>query len=116
MLPKLAVNHLNLPARDPAALRRFYVDHLGFEEHGRFLWSAGTLLVFVEGSPLGSDSTHFGFRVESVEVLHAWVAEFRKRGIRVDDVRGDATYMTTFIVDPEGNKFELFWEPVREGK
>jgi len=116
MLPKLALNHLNLPARDPAALRRFYVDHLGFEEHGRFLWSGGTLLVFVDGSPLGSDSTHFGFRVESVEVLRAWVAELRKSGIPVDDVRGDATYMTTFVVDPEGNRFELFWEPVPERK
>jgi catechol 2,3-dioxygenase-like lactoylglutathione lyase family enzyme len=96
-------------------IRRFYVDHLGFEEHGRFPWSGGTPLVFVDGSPLGSNTTHFGFRVARVEVLHAWGAELRKRGDRVDDVRGHGTYLTTFIVDPEGNKFELFWEPVPEG-
>ena len=49
MASPLRLNHVNLPARSPAAQRDWYVRTLGFVEHGRFLWSGGTLLVFQEG-------------------------------------------------------------------
>lgn len=104
---KLALNHLNLPARDPTALRRWYVEKLGFAEYGRFLWSAGTLLVFTEGEPLDDERVHFGFRVESIEELRAWAAR-----VGAAAPGGDENYMTTYVRDPEGNVFELFCEPV----
>jgi len=103
---KLALNHLNLPARDPEALRRWYIERLGFEAHGRFLWSHGTLLVFVPGEPLGRNDTHFGFRVDTVDKVREWARRFG------EPARGDDTYCTVFVTDPEGNRFEIFWEPL----
>jgi len=107
----LALNHLNLPARDPDALGRWYVEKLGFQARGRFLWSAGTLLVFVKGEPAGDAVTHFGFRVESLDELRAWAEALRSRGVDVGAIEGDEQYSTVYVRDPEGNTFELFFEP-----
>jgi catechol 2,3-dioxygenase-like lactoylglutathione lyase family enzyme len=112
VLPPLALNHVNLPARDPKALARWYVSKLGFVANGRFLWSAGTLLVFVEGTPIRSRRLHLGFRTRSVRVLERWAKALRRRGVKVPDIEGDATYSYTRIHDPEGNEIELFHEPV----
>jgi catechol 2,3-dioxygenase-like lactoylglutathione lyase family enzyme len=108
----LGLNHLNLPARDPDALRRWYVRMLDFAEHGRFLWSGGTLLVFVKGEPIARSDAHFGFRVESLDELRAWEKRLRERGANPDPIEGDETYSRTFVTDPEGNGFEVFYEPV----
>ena len=115
MPPPLTINHLNLPARDPEALARWYVERLGFSRNGRFLWSGGTLLVFVRGDAIPSGSLHFGFRTGTREDLDAWVATLRARGVEVPPVEGDDVYATTRIVDPEGNEIELFHEPVPAG-
>jgi catechol 2,3-dioxygenase-like lactoylglutathione lyase family enzyme len=109
-LPPLALNHLNLPARDPVALRRWYVDTLGFRANGPFLWSAGTLLVFARGEPLPGGDFHLGFRVGSLADLEGWVARLRGAGVAVGDVEGDAAYSTARLLDPEGNEIELFYE------
>ena len=108
----LRLNHLNLPAHDPSSLRGWYVEILGFAEHGRFLWSGGTLLVFVEGEPLQRADAHLGFRVDSLPELHEWVDRMRARGFDPGNVEGDETYSTVFFEDPEGNRVELFYEPV----
>jgi catechol 2,3-dioxygenase-like lactoylglutathione lyase family enzyme len=110
--PPLALNHVNLPARDPDALGRWYVEKLGFKANRRFLWSAGTLLVFVKGEPVASGALHVGCRVESLGDLRAWVDELRRRGVVVPDIEGDESYATVRIEDPEGNEIELFYEPV----
>jgi catechol 2,3-dioxygenase-like lactoylglutathione lyase family enzyme len=112
--PPLALNHLNLPARDPEALSRWYCDVLGFRANGRFLWSAGTLLVFVRGEPIVSGAFHFGFRTSSPAELRAWVERARVRGATVGDVEGDESYSYARFADPEGNSIELFYEPVPE--
>ena len=115
-LPPVALNHLNLPARDPAALGRWYVETLGFRANGRFLWSAGSLLVFVRGEPLRSGDFHLGFRVGSLADLEAWAARLRGAGVEVGDVEGDADYSSTRLLDPEGNEIELFYEPEPTGE
>jgi catechol 2,3-dioxygenase-like lactoylglutathione lyase family enzyme len=112
VLPPLALNHVNLPARNPKALARWYVRKLGFVANGRFLWSGGSLLVFVPGKPLRSGTVHVGCRVRSVAVLRRWTAALRGRGVKVPDIEGDATYSYARIHDPEGNEIELFHEPV----
>jgi catechol-2,3-dioxygenase len=107
----LAISHLNFPAKDPEALRRWYEETLGFERHGDFLWSAGTLLNIVEGTPIGEESDwHFGFRVESVSALKAWVARLRIRGVKVDEPSIRADYAAVYVSDPEGNTIEIFYE------
>ena len=111
MLPELAINHINLPAVDPAAMRTWYVEKLGFRSQGGFLWSGGTLLVFVKGEPLRGDM-HFGFRLPSIEALRGWVDRLKQAGVPVGEIQGDETYSTVYVQDPEGNVFELFFEPV----
>jgi catechol-2,3-dioxygenase len=109
----LAISHVNFPARDAEALRKWYEEMLGFERHGDFLWSAGTLLNIVEGTPLGKDANwHFGFRVESVSALRSWVNRLRERGVDVGDpsIRGD--YASVYVRDPEENRIEIFYERI----
>lgn len=114
-LPPVELNHLNLPARDPGALGDWYVEKLGFERHGRFLWSGGTLLVFEAGEPLATERVHFGFRLPSLGALVEWTESLRARGVEVPPIEGDERYSTVFLRDPEGNKFEVFWEPEPAG-
>ncbi len=110
MLPPLVINHINIPAQDPQALRAWYVDKLGFESRGGFLWSGGSLLVFVKGEQLRGDM-HFGFRLPSLDALHGWATALREKGVDVPPVEGDETYSSVYVQDPEGNVFELFYEP-----
>jgi catechol 2,3-dioxygenase-like lactoylglutathione lyase family enzyme len=107
----LAISHVNFPAEDAEALRRWYEETLEFERHGDFLWSAGTLLNIVPGKPLGRDANwHFGFRVDSVSALRAWVARLREKGVQVDDPSLHGDYASVYVADPEGNTFEIFYE------
>jgi len=112
MLEPLSINHLNLPASDPEALCQWYVNTLGFQRNGNFLWSGGTLLVFNSGQSLNNKDYHFGFRVSSLAQLELWVAELRERGLDVPDIDGDESYSHVRFTDPEGNGIELFYEPV----
>jgi catechol 2,3-dioxygenase-like lactoylglutathione lyase family enzyme len=99
---------VNLPARDPEALATWYEERLGFQRHGKFLWSAGTLLVFVPGEPV-SKVVHFGFRVETPAEVFEWADRLRARGVDIGEVQS-AEYTTVFGRDPEGNRFEIFWD------
>lgn len=113
--------------KDPMAMNEWYSKHLGIEagEYGAsFLWGAG-----VDGAEEGltqwttfpEDTNYFdpstrdfmiNYRVADLEAL---VSELRKEGVAlIDDV---ATYdygKFVHILDPEGNKIEL-WEPGRKG-
>jgi catechol 2,3-dioxygenase-like lactoylglutathione lyase family enzyme len=113
--PPLALNHLNLPARDPEAQARWYVEKMGFSRNGRFLWSGGTLLVFVKGEAIPSGALHFGFKTATRADLDAWVARLAARGVHVPPVEVDDDYARTLVRDPEGNEIELFHEPVSAG-
>jgi catechol-2,3-dioxygenase len=119
---ELALNHLNLPARDPVALRQWYVSKLGFKiaalsgdtpgppGGGAFLWSGGSLLAFVQGDPVKPDQTHFGFRLASLSELKSWVALLKERGVGTGELQGDDEYSRIYVKDPEGNVIELFYE------
>ena len=102
----LRLTHLNLPARNPAALARWYEAQLGFERRETFLLGPGTLIAFEAGEPLGArGNTHFGFQVDAADVVARWAAHF---GTAVDAAPG---YASTKVRDPEGNCFEIYWEP-----
>jgi catechol-2,3-dioxygenase len=55
---------------------------------------------------------HFGFRLPSIDALRGWVERLRAAGVAVGEIEGDETYSTVYVQDPEGNVFELFFEPV----
>ena len=102
----LRLSHVNLPARDPDALVRWYAEHLGLEARAHFVRGPGTLIAFEPGKPIGPrGNAHIGFEVTSAEEVAAWASRL---GAPVDSEVGSAS---TKLRDPEGNQIEIYWEP-----
>ena len=105
-------------SRDPAALRKWYSDHLGVgpapgsTEHTPWEQMAGP----TEFAPFKSDTTYFGrpeqqwminFRVANLDRM---MGQLKAAGIAVDMEGEDAVGRFARLVDPEGNPIQL-WEP-----
>lgn len=111
-------------AKDPAALREWYRIHLGIDVQAwggtAFRWTDA------EGNPTGgttvwnigaSDNDYYApstapfmvnYRVADLEAL---LAALRAEGCNVIDKTDDSEYgKFGWVLDPEGNKVEL-WEP-----
>lgn len=111
-------------AKDPKALGAWYRDHLGIavEEWGgaAFHWvspenpsGTGTTI----WSPFKEDTNYFAPSAASFMInyrvadLHALLAQLRAEGCEVDAKVEESDYgKFGWVVDPEGNKIEL-WEP-----
>jgi predicted enzyme related to lactoylglutathione lyase len=110
-----------LRARDPAALRAWYKAHLGVDVQdwggAAFQWAddpagtAGGMTVWSigSGSNFGADKAFMvNYRVAD---LHALLAALRSEGCDVLDAVEESEFgRFGWVVDPEGNKVEL-WEP-----
>ncbi len=108
-------------ARDPAALARWYEQHLGIDpvptgEGGKVWEPAGGPTVF---APFKLDTGYFGresqqfmlnFRVGN---LDAMLAQLRAAGIEVPVPEEYPQGRFARVHDPEGNPIEL-WEPKEE--
>ncbi len=108
---------------DPNAMKDWYRDHLGFDtdEYGtNFEWRQGadsSKYGFTQWSPFSDDTKYFkpsdkefmiNYRVENIEWL---VEELKKGGVEIlDEIETYDYGKFVHIVDPEGNKIEL-WEP-----
>lgn len=101
----LQISHVNLPAREPERLARWYETELGMERRGTFLLSAGTLLAFEAGEPIEQrGNSHFGFYADSPATVARWATHF---GTALET---EAGFASTKVRDPEGNWFEIYWE------
>ncbi len=115
-------------SKDPAALNAWYAQHLGLNtnKYGTtFEWrqpddgtpTAGTQKAFTQWTPFGEKTKYFApsdkpfminYRVQDMDWL---LAELKKEGIEtVGEVQSDKAGKFAHIMDPEGNKVEL-WEP-----
>jgi len=111
-------------AKDPVALRAWYQKHLGVDVQAwggaAFSWAdsqgtptGGTTIWSIageegEGFAPSKASFMINYRVEN---LHALVAVLRTEGCNVLDKVEASEYGTfAWVIDPEGNKVEL-WEP-----
>ena len=111
-----------ISAKDPAALRSWYKTHLGVDvqdwggaafrwvdDHGKpiagtTVWSIG------DGSYFSPSQASFmvNYRVADV---HGVLDQLRKEGCQVVDKVEESEYGTFgWVMDPEGNKIEL-WQP-----
>jgi len=110
-------------AEDPEKLKSWYATHLGFEES-----DYGASIVWLEKdtsntprtewTPFAKDTTYFSpsekpfmvnFRVENLVTL---LAVLREEGVTITGAMEEHAYgKFAWILDPEGNKIEL-WEPV----
>jgi len=110
-------------AQDPAAMRHWYATHLGLrtDEWGtNFEWrqaEEGTKKGFTQWGPFAQRTTYFqpsakpfmiNYRVENLEWLLAQLKT--ERVTVVGDVKVEPYGKFAWIMDPEGNKVEL-WEP-----
>lgn len=109
-------------ARDPAALRAWYRTHLGIDVQD---WG-GTAFRWVDdaGKPVGGttawsigDGANFAPGTASFMVnyrvadLHGLLAQLRSEGCEVLEPMDDPAFgRFGWVIDPEGNKVEL-WEP-----
>jgi len=109
---------------DPEKMKKWYSEHLGLktDEYGtNFEWrksSDPTMKGFTVWSPFSNDSKYFepskkefmiNYRVDNIEAL---IDVLRKEGVTIlDDIDSSEYGKFIHIMDPEGNKIEL-WEPV----
>ena len=113
-------------SKDPKALAAWYKTHLGIEveEWGgaAFRWKGpgnpegGGTTVW---SPFAADTSYFApstatFMINyRVEDLHAVLAALRAEGVQVEEKIDESEYgKFGWVVDPEGNKLELWQPPV----
>ena len=111
-------------AKDPVALRAWYKTHLGIDVQAwggaAFTWTddqgnpvKGTTIWLIgseEGDPFAPSRSSFmiNYRVED---LGALLQALRKEGCKVLDKTDESEYgRFGWVVDPEGNKVEL-WQP-----
>jgi predicted enzyme related to lactoylglutathione lyase len=112
---------------DPVKLREWYKNHLGLpvETWGCMMDLNNPELSKVEGytvwSPFKEDTKYFEpsdkpFMLNfMVEDLHALLAELKKDGVHVLDKTEESEFgKFGWIMDPEGNKIELWQPPLKE--
>ncbi len=119
----LGIGGIFFKAKDPARLKAWYRDHLGLpaDEQGETMFpmqgGPGSFLIW---APFPEDTTYFepskapfmlNFRVKD---LHAMLAQLRAAGATVDEKVQEEPYgKFGWVMDPEGNRIEL-WEPPEE--
>jgi predicted enzyme related to lactoylglutathione lyase len=103
-------------AKDPVALRAWYKKHLGIDVQdwggAAFTWTdAGTTIWSVGDGKYFAPSTATFMINYRVEDLAALLKTLRDEGCEVLDKTDDSEYgKFGWVMDPEGNKIEL-WQP-----
>ena len=121
----LGIGGVFLKANDPEKLTAWYKEHLGFEveEWGgvAFQENAGADLQpkrqsHIVWSPFEAKTGYFkpsdkpfmiNYRVQDLDAV---VAQLRKEGVNVEETERPEFGYFDWIMDPEGNRIEL-WEP-----
>jgi 2-hydroxychromene-2-carboxylate isomerase len=104
--PALRLAHVNLAARDPKSLARWYADTFGFQARGAFAWGPMGLLSFEPGDPSHAHPNfHIGFEVQTRTEVAGWARRFDA------PLEEEPGYAATRVRDPEGNAIEIYWEP-----
>jgi catechol 2,3-dioxygenase-like lactoylglutathione lyase family enzyme len=97
------LDHLNMPARDPEGLARWYAQTFGLQADGHRVRGPGVLIAFQAGEPVKrAPELHTGFRVSSLQALNEWASKFGqpiKKGEEFNAIR---------IFDPEDNCLEIY--------
>jgi len=101
--PALSLQHINVPARDPHGLAKWYAHTFGLRADEHRVRGPQVLIVFQKGEPVNrSPELHFGLRVPSRAVLDDWAK-------RLGGEIGVGPEFTAFkVYDPEGNCLELY--------
>ena len=100
----LALDHVQMPARDPEGLARWYAQTFALRAQGNRVCGPAFLIVFQVGEPVArAPELHIGFHVPSMKALNEWAA---KLGATI--ISGKTEYASFSTSDPEGNCVELY--------
>ena len=122
MQPVTGIGGVFFKARDPAALTRWYKEHLGVpaeEGHADFTWRekdnperiGRTIWSIFPADTDYFGPSHQGFMINyRVANLDRLLEQLKRNGIVVEKVEEYDYGRFAWISDPEGNRVEL-WEP-----
>lgn len=100
----LMLDHVQMPARDPEGLARWYAQTFALQAKENRVCGPGLLIVFQPGEPVArAPALHVGFHVPSMAALTEWA---EKLGAKV--VSGKTEFASLSMFDPEGNGVELY--------
>jgi len=119
------LRHLALNVRDLAAMKRFYVDLLGFavewepDPDNVYLSSGIDNLALHAGTrPDGGALDHLGLIVRSADDVDKWAAFLESRGVALKAMpkthRDGARSL--YFVDPDGNSVQIIHHPPNSQK
>lgn len=109
-------------ARDPEGMAKWYGKHLGIQaEHGYadFTWREKDhpdQIGHTAWAIFETDATHFGQSSKSLMInyrvsnLERMLEQLRREGVKIEKVEDFDYGRFAWIMDPEGNRVEL-WEP-----
>jgi len=99
----ILLDHLNMPARDPEGLARWYADTFALQADAHRVRGPGLLIVFQAGEPVNrAPEFHIGLRVPSMAALKQWAAKLDKQPTP------GAEFTSFRTSDPEGNCIEVY--------
>jgi catechol 2,3-dioxygenase-like lactoylglutathione lyase family enzyme len=120
------LRHLALGVRQLEAMKRFYVDVLGFEvewepDADNVYLSSGIDNLALHRAPesnAGGALDHFGLIVRSPADVDAWAAFLESRGVTLD--ASPRTHRdgarSCYFKDPDGNSIQIIHHPPISGK
>jgi GNAT superfamily N-acetyltransferase len=99
----LRLDYVNLPARDPELLARWYAERFGLAARRGSAIGPGMLIVFERAGEPDRSANHFGLIAGSEDQVRHWA------GVLGAQVQRDGSYVGFKSRDPEGNCFEIYW-------
>jgi catechol 2,3-dioxygenase-like lactoylglutathione lyase family enzyme len=101
--PTLQLDHLNMPARDPEGLARWYAQTFGLQADAHRVRGPGVLIAFQSGEPINrAPELHIGMRVSSIAALTEWAKKLDAQ------ITPGAEFTSFRTFDPDGNCIELY--------
>ena len=99
------LNHLNIPARDPENLVRWYAQTFGLKADGHKVRGPGVLIAFQPGEPVKrAPELHLGFQVPDNKRLADWAKKFGATINQGEEFNAFKTF------DPEETCLGLDWD------
>jgi hypothetical protein len=97
------LDHLNMPARYPEGLARWYAQTFGLQADGHRVRGPRVLIAFQSGEPVKrAPELHLGFHVSNMQLLTEWAKKFGK------PVKMGEEFNSFQIFDPEDNCLEIY--------
>jgi catechol-2,3-dioxygenase len=120
----MRLGHVGLAAKDPDGLADFYAGFLGLTRVAEVVTEQTGRLILMSSRPgtapdlqllSNPDARHVAFQVETLAELRERHADAVRRGVRVLFSFDHGATLSFYILDPEGNACELYWETGRRG-